>query len=620
MEAYKKMRNKANALNSKLKKRYFTEKIHSCEGNIKETWATINKLINKRSKTTNITSLKVNDEMITKPDLIADSMNKYFCSVGEQLSKNIPIRMNSFISNQTLARKSTFNFSPINAQDLIKAMSKFKSSQGFGMDNISSFFFRIGMPIIAKGLSQIFNMSLSTREVPDNWKVARVAPIYKCGSSSENSNYRPISVLPVVSRLFEKLIYEQLYTYRNNNNLLFSGQSGFQSFHSVLTSLLKCSNDWYLNIDKGQYTSVTFIDLRKAFDTVDHKILLQKLKVYGLAGKEISWFVSYLDERRQCCKVNGHLSKLEKISFGVPQGSCLGPLLFLIYINDLPLALDSSTVNMYADDTSISYSSKSISLINNDVNKDLRSLKTWLEENKLSLNVAKTQSILIGSRYRLRALEQPGTPKLSLHIGDEAISNITSSKYLGVHVNQFLNWDQRILSITKNVSRGLGILRYAKRYLPLVTVQAMYKSLIEPYFRYCCPVWGATGNTALQKLQKLQNRAARIVTNSPYDAHSEPLLQRLGWPTVTQLIELETVKVVYKVLHNEAPDYLNSLFHKLSDSHCRMLHNSKTDLRIPMFKSSYGQKSFEFRGASNWNNLRSEAKTANTFLAFKSNL
>ena len=204
-----------------------------------------------------------------------------------------------------------------------------------------------------------------------------------------------------------------------------------------MTSLLKCSNDWYLNIDKGQYTPVTFIDLRKAFDTVDHKILLQKLRVYGLAGKEISWFQSYLEDRRQCCKVNGHLSKLEKINFGVPQGSYLGPLLPLIYINDLPLALDSSRVNMYADDTSISYSSKSISLINSAVNKDLHSLKIWLDENKLSLNVAKAQSILIGSRYRIRALEQPGIQKPSLHNGDEAISNITSIKYLGVHADQF---------------------------------------------------------------------------------------------------------------------------------------------------------------------------------------
>ena len=141
----------------------------------------------------------------------------------------------------------------------------------------------------------------------------------------------------------------------------------------------------------------------------------------------------------------------------------------------------------------------------------------------------------------------------------------------------------------------------------------MYKSLVEPLFRYCCPVLGATGNTTLQKLQKLQNRPARIATNSAYDAYTEPLMQALRWPTAMQLIELETAKVVYKVLHNQAPHHLNMLFHRLSDSCYRKLRTAKTDLRIPMFRTSYGQKSFEFRGAHIWNNLSSEAKTANFF-------
>ena len=180
------------------------------------------------------------------------------------------------------------------------------------------------------------------------------------------------------------------------------------------------------------------------------------------------------------------------------------------------------------------------------------------------------------------------SPSPFLHIGDEAISIITSTKYLGVQVDQFLNWDEHLVTITKKVSRGLGMLRYAKRYLPLVTVQAMYKSLVEPHFRYCCPVWGAAGITALRKLQKLQNRAARIVTNSPYDAHSQPLIQKLGWPTIQELIESETGKVVYKALHHEAPDYLKGLFHRLSDTQSRMLRNSNTDLRIPLFITSSG--------------------------------
>ena len=167
----------------------------------------------------------------------------------------------------------------------------------------------------------------------------------------DRSNYRPISVLPFVSRVFEKLIYNQLYDYLDRNKLLFSKQSGFRSLHSVVTCLLKCTNDWYLDMDKGQYTAMIFVDLKKAFDTVNHEILLKKLEKYGVTGSENAWFASYLCNRRQFCRVNGVSSGLDDINCGVPQGSCLGPLLFMIYINDLPFSLQSCQVNMYADDT-----------------------------------------------------------------------------------------------------------------------------------------------------------------------------------------------------------------------------------------------------------------------------
>ena len=212
-------------------------------------------------------------------------------------------------------------------------------------------------------------------------------------------------MLPVVSRLFEKLVYNQLYDYLDRNKMIFTDQSGFRALHSVLTSLLKCTNDWYLNIDKGKYTAVVYIDLKKAFDTVDHDILLRKLNFCGLKGKELSWFRSYLTDRRQCCKVNGQISATDSITCGVPQGSCLGPLLFLVYINDLPSCLKNSLVSMYADDTSIYYASESVSEINQAVNADLEALKGWLERNKLSLNVAKTDAMIIGSNGKLRKID-----------------------------------------------------------------------------------------------------------------------------------------------------------------------------------------------------------------------
>ena len=203
----------------------------------------------------------------------------------------------------------------------------------------------------------------------------------------------------------------------------------------------------------------------------------------------------------QCYKVNGKLSRFEKATCGVPQGSCLGPLLFILYINDLPLSLKHSQVNMYADGTSISFSADSIPVINERVNEDLDSLKTWLAANKFSLNVAKTHILIIGSGQKLKSIQQATAVKPSLVIGTETISMIRNTKYLGVYVDQHLSWDVQIATMVRNISKALGMLRYSKQYLPIKSVQTMYKSLVEPYFRYCCPVWGVCGITALDKLQ-----------------------------------------------------------------------------------------------------------------------
>ena len=621
MSAYKHMRCKANNLNQSLKKQYFTNKLRSCEGNIKETWKTMNQVINKRSKTTNIKALKEGDETITDNKSIADTMNSFFCNVGKSLAEKIAPKPNPLLNGEFGGPPSCepFMFSPINEETLIRVCGGIKTSNGSGVDCISSFFLKVGISVLAPSLVQLFNLSLSLGRFPDSWKIARVAPIFKDGATDDKSNYRPISVLPVISRLFEKLIFDQLYDYLNRNQLIFLLQSAFRKLHSVLTCLLKSTNDWYLNIDKGRYTAAVFIDLKKAFDTVDHEILLNKLNYYGVRGKELSWFRSYLFNRKQFCRVNGHSSVTEGVDCGVPQGSCLGPLLFLVYVNDLPYCLKTSDVAMYADDTTIYYSSPSMTDINTAINADLEALRGWLEGNKLSLNVVKTQGMIIGSRCKLLSLDLPSSSKPDLNIGSEEITMVNNTKYLGLQVDDQLKWSTHLSNTIKKVSRGIGMLKFSKRYLPKESLIMLYRSLIEPYFRYCCPVWGSCGASALDKLQKLQNRAARIVTNSPYDASALPLIGSLGWLTIRELIDFETSKMVYKSLNALAPDYLRNLFQKVSEATNRQLRNSKTDLRLPLLRTSTGQKSFAYRGAKVWSDLDSVVKASASFSSFRRN-
>ena len=250
---------------------------------------------------------------------------------------------------------------------------------------------KLALPFIGNSLAVLFNTSIETSQFPDSWKVARVTPIFKEGEKTNKSNYRPISVLPVISRLFEKLVTDQLYQHMNENGQFSNDQSGFLRLPSTVTCLLKNTDDWYNGLDLGELVGLVLIDLKEAFNTVDHKILCKKLELYGVQGREVSCFESYLTNRKQFCWVNGVDSETGDMEVGVPQGSCLGPLLFLIYINDLPQAVQDSTVSMYANDTSLCYQSSDITWLNETINSDLKQLDTWLQGNKLSLNVDRVE-------------------------------------------------------------------------------------------------------------------------------------------------------------------------------------------------------------------------------------
>lgn len=621
MSSYRQCRNQVNTLNVALKRQYFSDKILQQKGNMKESWQTINQLLNKKSKSTNIDSLKDSNQTVFDKQRISDNMNEFFCSVGKKLAADIDVTSNPLLSGEYNINdgEKTFNMRAINEEDIQKAMAKIKLKKSFGNDNVSGYFLKIAFPVISSSLVQIFNVSIETSTFPDAWKIARVTPIYKEGEKSEKSNYRPISVLPVISRLFEKLIFDQLYQYMNENGFLSPDQSGFRALHSTITCLLKCTDDWYNGMDKGILTGMIFIDLKKAFDTVDHEILCQKLAHYGVLSRELSWFKSYLANRKQYCRVNGVDSNMGSIEVGVPQGSCLGPLLFLVYINDLPCVIKNSKVSMYADDTSIYHFSKDITQLTEAINEDLRKLDTWLKGNKLSLNVTKTHSMLITTKHKKKHLEI-SNQTFQPSIRETRVEVASNTKYLGVQIDENLTWKEQIKTVTAKASRAIGFLKYAKKYLPAGVVKTLYSSIVEPHFQYCCSVWGCCNSTDILQLQRLQNRAARVVTNSQFDAPSKPLIQSLGWHTIKELIDRQTKLMVFKCINDLAPTYLCNLFTKKADCTERSLRNTNTDLRLPLKSSANGQKCFSFKGAKSWNSLSTEVKQASSVNAFKSHI
>ena len=619
MEAYRNLRNQVNRENDKLKWQYFAKKISDNEKDIKGTWNTINKLVNRRSKTTEIPYLEVKGEIISESKQKVEALNDYFATIGRDLNSMF---QEDTGSEQTppegdiSSNPTRFRFRKISENAVLKAISRLKSKKSFGLDGISSYILKIAGSVVSKGLANIFNISISTGTFPDSWKIANVAPIFKEGSKSEIGNYRPISILSTVARVFERLVYDQLSSYMEKNKYLSKYQSGFRKFHSTVTSMLRNSNDWLLNMDRGNYNGVVFFDIKKAFDTVDHEILLCKLNKYGISGVELSWFKSYLSDRKQSCFLNGESSSFKFVECGIPQGSCLGPLLFIIYINDLPNTLKNITPSIFADDTGISVSSDSVPDIQRLLREDISAIQRWMHENKLTLNALKTEFILIASKPRLKEIEET----CCIEVQGETIYRAPYVKSLGFYIDQNLDWDVHVDHVIKKASAGLAILRRTADYFPMEVLKTIYRSLVESHFRYGNIIWGTCGEVLLTKLQKMQNRAARIITKSDYDTEAGPLIDKLGWKTIRELNNNDAAVMMFKIMNNMAPPYLTGMFQPLRELHEIILRDTNSNLRLPLMSSNMGQRSFSYHGADIWNKIKPNNKTGTSLQSFKRSL
>ena len=379
-------------------------------------------------------------------------------------------------------------------------------------------------------LQLLFNYSFYSGTVPDQFKVARVVPIHKKGSTCLVSNYRPISLLSIFNKLIEKLMYNRIISFLEKFSILYNNQFGFRSKHSTTQALLLLTDKIQRSIDKGMFCSGIFLDLCKAFDTVNHKILLTKLQYYGIRGVSNDWFASYLSNRRQFVSLNGINSDYQTITCGVPQGSVLGPLLFLLYINDMPKCSNILEFHLFADDTNLFLNNPNIINLETDLNTELEKVSQWLYANKLSLNIDKTSFVVFHSPQR-RILHN-----MNLRISNTSIKSDTCVKYLGLILDSNLNWKAYIHELSKKISRGIGVLSKLRYYVKKNILKQLYYSLIYPYLTYGLLLWGNTYSSSIKPLIILQKRAMRIITFSKPDEHSEPLFKELEIPKLGDLV------------------------------------------------------------------------------------
>ena len=608
---YKEYRNKLNALLVKSEKQFYDSKLKDSAENLKKFWTTINSLINpnKLSHKVDIHDMLAGTILIKDKRQITEHFNNFFSQIGADLAAKIPpseTSFSSYLKNPVL--NSLFLF-PTNETEIINIVKKFKNKKCAGNDDLRLDIIKLTIFQIVKPLVLLINQSLQHGIVPDELKIAKVCPIFKSGSKSDFSNYRPISILPSFSKIFEKVIYNRLNSFIQKNKILNTNQFGFRPHHSTYMALIELYDKITESIEKEEYTIGIFIDLQKAFDSIDHSILLHKLQHYGIRGVALQWFTDYLKNRNQYVSLDDAKSRSQPVTFGVPQGSILGPILFILYINDMAQCIKKGHLILFADDTNMLISDKNYDVLIQNVNIELENLSLWFKANKLTLNAKKTSYMMFGKRKVL--------VRKNIFIDMEELLEVEDTKFLGVHIDNRLNWKRHVGVISNKIAHNLGIIFKVRYKISSYVLKIMYNILIQPYLYYCTIIWGCAYHTNLQHLQSLQNRAVRLMTFSNYRAHSNPLFSKLKILKISEIYKMQLAIYMYRSKLNDIPNSKidnSSFFNFVNTSHDTRFASR---MHIPYYRTNVRKFNIKCAGPILWNQLALYITDANSIFLFK---
>jgi hypothetical protein len=536
------------------------------------TWKTINAVLNKPESKRFPDHILIENNKITDKQQIADKFNSYFGQIGSDMAASIPKGQDHSFKDYLYPEINTsFTFELI-PEDLIKqVINGLKSKSSSSKDGISTIVLKKLEPLLSRSLALIINQSLKTGIFPEKLKLAKVIPVYKKNETFNVENYRPISILPAISKVFEKVVHLQIYSYFNQHKILSNSQYGFREEHSTEHALFEIVDRVSSALDGGLSPIAIFLDLSKAFDTINYDILLSKLEHYGFRGSTLGWLRSYLTNRSQYVAYDNVSSATLPVSLGVPQGSILGPLLFIIYTNDIQNSTDFFHFIIYADDTNLINS-----MVYHDyavVHNELKKVYEWLCINGLSLNIPKTKLMIFHNKNKTVHDSE------NIKVNDKPIERVTNFNFLGVILNENLNWDSHVDSVCLRISRFIGVLNKLKHYIPIYILMTLYNSLILSRCTYGILAWGC--NTT--RIYKLQKKAIRIITNSKYNAHTEPLFKFLELLKIQDIYKMNSLKFYYKHCHNQLPHYLQQFFyHTCSDVH---QHDTRSKNKIYITKT-----------------------------------
>ena len=559
-QKFKTCRNRFKTLKSATIKQYYSLKLQSCGKNLNAVWKIIKSLIGRSEFGEPCANFLGDDgNYISSSSEIADSFNKYFSTIGSSLADKIPPTKLSFSDYLRSPAVHSMSVMPATEAEIISIATNLKTSHSSGIDGVDPCLTKKTIKRIALPLTTLINSSLTLGIFPDELKIAKVIPLFKAGEKFKISNYRPISILNYFSKFFERIMHTRLYSYLSRFSLISNSQYGFRKHHSTYMPLVILLSKITEALDQGKHTIGIFLDLAKAFDTVNHEILLKKLEYYGVRGIQLKWFTSYLSNRLQYVCYNNTKSSITQISCGVPQGSILGPLLFIIYINDLPQVSKLFDCFLFADDTNFFASGYNLDTLFDDINHALVPIFDWFCANKLSLNLKKTNYLIF--HHRNRSVQTDSC----LYIHNMSINRASSCKFLGVIVDESLTWLDHICHVMKKISRNIGVLSRISYLVDMKTSLMLYYALIFPYISYCNIVWASNYPSRLKPLHVLHKRSIRVMFHIPWRSSCKFKFLEHKILNTYQLNSFQIGMFMYSYANNLLPAPFADLIVKSSD-------------------------------------------------------
>ena len=612
--AYKSFRNKTTNLIREEKHKYFENKIDNCKQNSLDMWKTLKSII-KLSNNEEVQELNVEGTLVKGKVEIAKKFNEFFIKSVEDITQSIPVQSttsNINIDSINLTKPCFDKFELLSLSELKKIVSDLKNKKStdcIGMDVIKNTFEIIGYPLL-----HIINTSLTKSTIPSELKISTVIPIPKVTGTNKIEEFRPINMLPACEKIFEKIVYEQLLKYLDENSIFTKFQSGFRRKFSCESAIQYVVSEWKNYLDDDLHIGAVFLDLKRAFETIDRDILLVKLKKYGIGGEVLQWLQNYLSDRKQIVNWKNVESDPIENNLGVPQGSILGPLLFILYINDIPEIIKEGKINLFADDTMIYVVNKDVDVLVSILQNELIRVNKYMSVNKLKLNTNKTKFMLLCSDNQLTIFK---SKDLNINIGGENIELVTHIKYLGIIIDRKLKFEMHVDYISKKVAKKINFMNRISKQLTQWSRLLIYNTIIMPHFTYCSTIFYLINQTQIAKLQLLQNRAMRIILGCNRYTSINVMLKCLNWLDVKKIVIFNCMVFVYKLVKGLLPEYFQA--EKNCDIHDYNTRQ-KDHFHVVKKNKECTKKSILHQGLVEYNSLPKELKEIDTLVKFKVNL